>query len=377
MSPDPTTSDPRPSILEISHTFAAKRAERQLRRHLDPGDFRALADAGYLKLAVPSEMNGLWRGVRGSTRVICDALRSLAQGDSSVALVSAMHPAVLSFWLAAPETLDDEAWKTQKDRVFNDVLRGAWWGTITSEPGSGGDINRTRTQAQRGDGRLGYFISGKKHFGSGSGIASFMITTAVPEGETEPDWFYMDMRGLPPEGDARVKLIAPWDGHGMIATQSHAFAFDRFPATRIAWQGHLQETTVRCGAFINCLFASVIVGIVEVAMRTASAKLDLEGAYAQVEWARARMEAWLIAQAHEGMLRAVEQESDPRMSVLQGKTAIAELSETILTRLCRIIGGGTFARHSPFGHWFEDVRALGFLRPPWPLAFELMAKTPV
>ena len=33
-----------------------------------------------------------------------------------------------------------------------------------------------------------------------------------------------------------------------------------------------------------------------------------------------------------------------------------------------MIGGGTFARRSPFGHWFEDVRALGFLRPPWALA---------
>jgi hypothetical protein len=36
------------------------------------------------------------------------------------------------------------------------------------------------------------------------------------------------------------------------------------------------------------------------------------------------------------------------------------------------MGGGTFARHSPFGFWFEDVRALGFLRPPWGLAFDAL-----
>ena len=41
-------------------------------------------------------------------------------------------------------------------------------------------------------------------------------------------------------------------------------------------------------------------------------------------------------------------------------------------RLCRVIGGGTFSRHSPFGNWFEDVRALGFLRPPWGLAFDAL-----
>jgi hypothetical protein len=33
------------------------------------------------------------------------------------------------------------------------------------------------------------------------------------------------------------------------------------------------------------------------------------------------------------------------------------------------MGGGTYARHSPFGFWAEDVRALGFLRPPWSLAY--------
>ena len=44
------------------------------------------------------------------------------------------------------------------------------------------------------------------------------------------------------------------------------------------------------------------------------------------------------------------------------------LPEPVLTRLCRIAGGGAYFWHSPLGHWFEDVRALGFLRPPWALA---------
>jgi hypothetical protein len=35
-----------------------------------------------------------------------------------------------------------------------------------------------------------------------------------------------------------------------------------------------------------------------------------------------------------------------------------------------VLGGGTFSRSSPFGFWLEDVRALGFLRPPWGLAYE-------
>ena len=69
------------------------------------------------------------------------------------------------------------------------------------------------------------------------------------------------------------------------------------------------------------------------------------------------------------MLTAVELQDDPRLEVLQGKTAIAELAESTLNRLCKVVGGGSFSRRSPFGHWFEDVRAFGFLRPPWNLAY--------
>jgi hypothetical protein len=86
-----------------------------------------------------------------------------------------------------------------------------------------------------------------------------------------------------------------------------------------------------------------------------------------VEWTRAEVEAWLVAQAYEGMLRGLEQGDNSRGLA---KVAIAELAESALQRLCRIIGGGTFSRLSPYGCWFEDVRALGFLRPPWGLAFD-------
>jgi hypothetical protein len=43
-----------------------------------------------------------------------------------------------------------------------------------------------------------------------------------------------------------------------------------------------------------------------------------------------------------------------------------------MTRLCRIFGGATFARSSPFGHWAQDVRTLGFLRPPWSLSYDIL-----
>ena len=61
---------------------------------------------------------------------------------------------------------------------------------------------------------------------------------------------------------------------------------------------------------------------------------------------------------------------DALFTALRAKEAVAELAEATLARLTRVLGGGAFSRRSPFAHWYEDVRALGFLRPPWGLAYD-------
>ena len=202
-----------------------------------------------------------------------------------------------------------------------------------------------------------------------------MLTAAVPDGETTADLFFLDMRQVPWDGSTGVSLVAEWDGHGMTATQSHGMRFENFPATRFAWPGQLQQILGAAGMVVGCWFTAVIVGIVETATETARQQLSTwhtsMRSYEQVEWTKAEIETWLIQQAYAGMLRAVEERPQTATrEVQQGKMAVAELAESVLRRLCRIMGGGTFARHSPFGFWFEDVRALGFLRPPWGLAYE-------
>ena len=62
-------------------------------------------------------------------------------------------------------------------------------------------------------------------------------------------------------------------------------------------------------------------------------------------------------------------------AALRAKEGVAELAESSLRRLTRVIGGSTFSRRSPFASWFEDVRALGFLRPPWGLAHDMLFTT--
>jgi len=364
------------NVREVSARFTTERSERQQRRGLVAADFAQLREAGFPLTGVPVDHGGIWESVRQSTRPLCELLRTLAHGDSSVALVCAMHPTVLVFWLANAQVPApfQAAWEAQRRHIFQTVCEGAWWGTIASEPGSGGDLTKTQAIARPGPTDGVYRWTGHKQFGSGSGMTSYMITAAMPDGETAPDLFFLDMRQVAWDGRAGVTLTAAWDGHGMAATQSHALRFEDFPATRIAWPGRLSHRAEGTGGHNLCLFTAVIVGIVETALAEARQQVarrrETLRAYERVEWTRAEQEGWLIQQAYEGMLRAVEADRDGRRNAVQGKMAIAELAEAATGRICRVLGGGTFSRSSPFGHWYEDVRALGFLRPPWGLAYD-------
>ena len=89
-----------------------------------------------------------------------------------------------------------------------------------------------------------------------------------------------------------------------------------------------------------------------------------------MEFSRAAHEVWLLGKAYAGVLTDVEV-GHPH-TVHYAKASVAELAESVLTRLCRVVGGSTLSRHSPYGYWAQDVKALGFLRPPWSLAYDVL-----
>lgn len=375
------------AITEIASQWRADRARRQKRRHLDGADFDSLRAAGLLKVIAPTDAGGFWTDTRTSIRPTCELYRQLAAADPSVALVSSMHPAVVAFWLASPDPAQPD-WEEQRRAVFASAVDGEQWGTITSEPGSGGDIARTRAVARVADGDRflpgrTYEVTGDKHFGSGSGVTDRMMTTAVAEGESEPTIFVLDVRGRPWDGSAGLTLIAEWDGMGMAATQSHAMRLEGAPSVRLAWDGPLDPVARAASPIISSLFTAVVLGVLDEAV--AMARNQVRGhaqqmrAYEQVEWSRAEQDHWLAVQAYEGALRAVEggDQLTALHAALRAKEAVADLAEATMLRITRVLGGGTFSRRSPFSHWFEDVRALGFLRPPWGLAYDNLFATSI
>jgi alkylation response protein AidB-like acyl-CoA dehydrogenase len=375
--------DVHDGVEAIAQQWRGERAERQARRHLERSDFDALAGAGFLLTAVPHAQGGCWRGVAESTRPLCEILRAIATADASVALVASMHPAVLGYWLATSDP-DQPEWEEQRAAVFAVAARGSQWGTITSEPGSGGDIMRTKTRAVADDAVNPdlpggcYRLTGDKHFGSGFGISDFMFTTAVAEGEDAPSAFAIDMRDRP---EGSVTVVAEWDGAGMTATQSHAARLEGAPAVRLAWAGPIDALVANAGPCVMAMFSSVVLGVFDAAVELARTQLapKREGlrAFEQVEWSRADRDHWLAVQAYEGLLRTIETGDGYRSlrAALRAKTAIADLAEDTLRRITQVLGGGTFSRRSAVANWFEDVRALGFLRPPWGLAYDNLFNT--
>ncbi len=378
------TTPPTDEILAGIDRLAAKwqeqREERFGRRHLERADFDALADTGYLSLVVPESHGGQWRSLAETGPIVVDAIRRIASGDQSVGLVASMHPAVQTFWTVssqAPAPYAD-AWAEQRRVVFQSALDGHFWGTITSEPGSGGDILQTKATAEPIAGSTSRFaLTGAKHFGSGSEIVSYMLTIAKPVNEELPMGLYLDLRKQPWDGTHGLTITRRWDGMGMKATQSHAIMLDGVEGTTLAWPGAVAEGMNTVGALGLAMFCSVITAVVDAAMSEAEIRLGGRPLrpYEDVAWTQAQIDHWMLTQAQIGIVDTIARVPADLavVATTKAKMGMAATAETILSQLSRAVGGGAFSSSSPFATWYEDVRALGYLRPPWGLAFDQLS----
>jgi len=347
-------------------TWSPDRSSRMARSALDKADFDALAAAGMTLTGVPVSHGGLWLDSAQSAAPVAKMLRKLAGVDPSLALVASMHPTVLLIWMVDPNDAVPSGWKEHRDNVLDDAKSGHWFGTVASEPGIGGDILATRsTASMHSDGS--WRMSGDKFMGSGSGVTSFMMTIARPQGEERPDIFLLDMRDLPWDGSQGLKMVRAWDGFGMAATQSHAFRFDNVHVKRHGLEGRVLDFFPKIAPVIGYMFSAVIMGILDAAAAEAKRGLGKRAerlsAFEQSSWIEAEMQIWLAQQAFEGMSRSLGTDR-AGLDVLHGKLAIADLSEKALGSLSHALGGPSLSKSSPFGQWMQDVRALGYLRPP-------------
>jgi hypothetical protein len=186
-----------------------------------------------------------------------------------------------------------------------------------------------------------------------------MVTTAIPEGEEQADWFFMDTHDAKWDGSTGIKLVAEWDGHGMIATQSHAFDFTDFPSTRMAWPGNLRVVSGVAGAFVSALFTAVVTGVTQSAFEAARTQVSRrrQPAPRAGQWARRKRGLTPRPGLRRHATRRRAKGSGAVLEALR-QTAIAELAESLIT----ISAGSSAAAASPSSHGAAFGRALS-LRP--------------
>jgi alkylation response protein AidB-like acyl-CoA dehydrogenase len=194
---------------------AADHAARHDRDRTFPVEGLAvLAGNGYLALSVPERLGG--QSARVTDLVLGNS--ALATGDASLALVVAMHAALLG------RVRDAGVWSdAHLERVAREVVSardgaGALINSLATEPEMGspsrGGLPRT-TAVRRG---RGWVLNGRKTFSSGAPVLRWgVISAAAHVGEAEP----YPGSFLVPMSTPGLRIEPTWDTLGMRATGSH------------------------------------------------------------------------------------------------------------------------------------------------------------
>jgi len=205
----PATVSPLADTLLTDDLLArfAERAPRYDRENtFFTEDFDELRDAGYLTLAVPTELGG--RGL--SLADVMRQQRRLGAHAAATALAINMHV----YWTGVAADLYRAGDRSMK-WILEEAARGAVFAAGHAESGNDVPVLLSTTRAERVDG--GYRFTGRKSFGS-----------------LTPVWTYLGLHGLDASDPAHPKIVHAfmardtkgyriehtWDTLGMRATQS-------------------------------------------------------------------------------------------------------------------------------------------------------------
>ena len=168
----------REAVLQICSKFGD---DYWLERDRDmdfPHEFhRAMADAGWLKIAMPEAVGGAGLGIVGGAIV----MQAVAEGGGAMTAVSSIHSQVFTMQPIAFFGTEE-----QKQRMIPPVLEGRDKICLAvTEPDSGIETTKLKTRAVR-EGK-GYRISGEKIWISLAQVANKILILArtTPVGEVE------------------------------------------------------------------------------------------------------------------------------------------------------------------------------------------------
>lgn len=370
---------------------AAAVARPHRARHDRDGSFpteglEALARSGFLALTVPRSLGGEEMPV---APLVLGSLE-LAKGDSSLALVVAMHLGLLG------RTRDAHLWPPDlAERVDREILaardgNGALINSLATEPemGSPSRGGLPATGAVRTG--TGWRLDGRKTFSTGAPVLRWGVFSAAAR----------DERGdrlasfLVPMASPGIRVEATWDTLGMRATGSHTVWLE---GVEVPADAEIPRPVASAGAVPyerawGLLSTAVYLGVAEAARDFATRFAGerkpsaLQGrSIASVPQIRQRVgHLDLLLYQARGLLVSTARQWDAASSaeariamdgaLAAAKVTASNLAIAIAEEAMRLVGGSSIDRSQPLEQLFRDVRG-GVHHPPQDdAALELLAR---
>jgi len=305
----------------------------------------------------------------------CERVEQLAAANPSVALMLAM-PMGLAGVLRVPEELvpavHARAFHEQLDHIASDYRAGRIYAACNSERGAGGSLEATKTLARRSPSG-GFTVTGDKILASSGKYASTFISTARISQEDLPgagivEFFLVDTTA------AGVEILDDWDGFGMRPTESNSVRYSDAPSSAIVGFPDFIALTHPI-QYWYCLFSAIPLGCAASILRTLATpaptspalRLRFSDALMRIEAMRAYLQstaaAWRPAAS-----------ADYAARVVRTKAYVTSESSKLCAELFALSGGRHYSRTSPVARRLADSFAGAALRPPLPLALDMLVE---
>ena len=344
-------------------------------------DFEELRAAGYLKMAVPTELGG--HGM--SLAEVCREQRRLAYRAPATALATNMH----LYWTGVAADL-----RRMGDASLEWMLREAAAGEVFAaghgEAGNDLPLFLSTAKAEKTDG--GYKFWGHKTFGS---LTPVWTRLGVHAMDTAAAGGPKVVHAFMPRDTKGYSIKETWDTLGMRATRSDdtlldgAFVPDKYIA-RVVPAGTADLFVLAIFGWAEPTFASIYLGLAERARDLAAAgvkkrtslaltrsmayhpevqrcfsemQLALEGTSAQVE--RVAYE-WSTGKDHGAQWP---------MKLVAAKHNAVEAAKKVVDLAMAVSGGGGMFKSNELERLYRDARCGGFHPANTILAHEIVGKT--
>jgi alkylation response protein AidB-like acyl-CoA dehydrogenase len=384
--PDPFTprNEREHSIVELARSAARVAAEHAARHDRDatfPTEgLSELARSGFLALTIPRPLGG--QGAAVAEMVLGNL--ELAKGDGSLALVVAMHGALLG------RVRDAGLWPASFfERVGRDIVaacagQGALVNSLASEPemGSPSRGGLPSTTAMRVPN--GWRITGRKTFSTGAPVLRWGVVSAA-DGDRLASF-------LIPLAAPGVRIEPTWDTLGMRATGSHTVVFDDVEVADTA-ELPRADASAPGGSLPHerawsLTVAAVYLGVAEAARDYAvhfarQRKPSALGGRSIASVAHIRQRAGhleLLLLSARGLLVSTAREWDARPAAVMdaalaaAKVVASNTAVQVAEEAMRLVGGSSLDRSAPLERYYRDVRG-GLHHPPQDdAALELFAR---